>query len=54
MSMSRRLSLLYYTLNDLSKMVHYRHYLFGLFIGFQEGYIFGSILKVNEIFRMIY
>ena len=31
-------------------MVHYRHYLFGLFIGFQEGYIFGSILKVNEIF----
>jgi hypothetical protein len=53
MSMSRRLSILYYTLNDLSKMVHCRHYLFALFIGFQEGYIFGNILKVKEIFRMI-
>ncbi len=46
MSMSRRLSILYYTLNDLSKVIHYRHYLFALFIGFQEGYIFGNILKV--------
>jgi hypothetical protein len=48
MSMNRRLSILYYNLNDLSKMIHYQHYLFALFIGFQEGYVFGSILKVKR------
>jgi hypothetical protein len=46
MSMSRQLSILYYRLNDLSKNIYYRHYLFALFIGFQEGYVFGNILKV--------
>jgi hypothetical protein len=46
MSMNRRLSILYYTLNNLSKIIHYKLYLFTLFIGFQEGYIFGNILKV--------
>jgi len=46
MSMNKRLSILYYILNDLSKIIHYKLYLFTLFIGFQEGYIFGNILKV--------
>ncbi|CAF1325400.1 unnamed protein product [Rotaria sordida] len=51
MSMSRRLSILYYSnkdlLNDTSKIIHYKHYLFALFIGFQEGYIFGNIIKFD-------
>ncbi len=52
MSMHRRLSILYYTINDLSKVIRYRHYLFALFLGFQEGYVFGNILKViNRIFQ---
>ncbi len=48
--MSKRLSMLYYsnenTFNNISKVIYYRHYLFALFIGFQEGYLFGSIIKV--------
>ncbi len=51
MSMNKRLSILYYTLNDLSTVVYYRHYLFALFIGFQEGYVFGNILKVIKYFQ---
>ncbi|CAF2619107.1 unnamed protein product [Rotaria sp. Silwood2] len=51
MSMSRRLSILYYSnkdlLNDTSKIIHYKHYLFALFIGFQEGYLFGNIIKFD-------
>lgn len=46
MNISRRLSMLHYTLNDESKMINYRNYFFALFIGFQEGYVFGYILKV--------
>jgi hypothetical protein len=54
LSMSRRLSILYYSnedkQNDRStsskRLIRYRHYLFALFIGFQEGYFFGSIIKV--------
>ncbi|CAF2525370.1 unnamed protein product [Rotaria sp. Silwood2] len=55
LSMSRRLSILYYsnesTQNDIStsskKLIRCRHYLFALFIGFQEGYLFGSIIKFD-------
>ena len=50
MSMSRRLSILYYPnedrLNHISKIIRYRYYLFAIFIGFQEGYLFGSLIKV--------
>jgi hypothetical protein len=54
LSMSRRLSILYYsnedTQNDIpissKRLLRCRHYLFALFIGFQEGYLFGSITKV--------
>lgn len=54
LSMSRRLSILYYSnesaQNDIKtssrKLTRCRHYLFALFIGFQEGYFFGSIMKV--------
>ena len=54
LSMSRRLSILYYSnedkQNDISrsskKFIRCRHYLLALFIGFQEGYLFGSIIKV--------
>ena len=34
------------TLNHISKIIRYRHYLFAIFIGFQEGYLFGSLFKV--------
>jgi hypothetical protein len=52
--MSRRLSILYYSNEDaqndistsLKRVIRCRHYLFALFIGFQEGYLFGSIIKV--------
>ncbi|CAF3564469.1 unnamed protein product [Rotaria sp. Silwood1] len=51
MSMSRRLSILYYSnkdlLNDTSKILHYKHYLLALFIGFEEGYIFGNIINFD-------
>jgi hypothetical protein len=55
-STSRRVSLLYYsnedTRNDISisskRLIRFRHYLFALFIGFQEGYLFGSITKVRK------
>lgn len=54
LSMSRRLSILYYSnenaqtniSNSSKRLIRYRHYLFALFIGFQEGYLFGSIIKV--------
>ncbi len=54
LSMSRRLSILYYSNEDAQKKVSIsskrllrcRHYLYALFIGFQEGYLFGSIIKV--------
>jgi hypothetical protein len=54
--MSRRLSILYYsneeTKNDKSasirRLIRCRHYLVALFIGFQEGYLFGSITKVRK------
>ena len=45
MTLNRRLSILYYTLNDRSKIVHC---FFALFIGFQEGFIFGNVLKVEK------
>ena len=49
-SMSRRLSILYYSnkdlLNHVSKISYYKHYLLFLFIGFQEGYLFGYLIKV--------
>jgi hypothetical protein len=58
MSMSRRLSILYYpnedTLNHISKIIRYRHYLFAIFIGFQEGYVFGSLIKVIKSFSMVF
>jgi len=54
LSMSRRLSILYYSneekQNTISltrqRLVRCRHYFFAIFIGFQEGYLFGSIIKV--------
>jgi len=54
LSMSRRLSILYYSNEDKQNdiltssktLIRCRHYLFALFIGFQEGYLFGSIIKV--------
>jgi hypothetical protein len=54
--MSRRLSILYYSNEDAQKaistsstrLIRCQHYLFGLFIGLQEGYLFGSIAKVIE------
>jgi hypothetical protein len=54
MSISRRLSMLYYSNEDAQnkisisskRLLRCRHYLFALFIGFQEGYLFGSIIKV--------
>ncbi|CAF3294908.1 unnamed protein product [Rotaria socialis] len=55
LSMSRRMSILYYS-NESAQMnittsskrlVRYRHYLFALFIGFQEGYLFGNITKFD-------
>lgn len=56
--MSRRLSLLYYANDETKTMisqtkpsiklwVRCRHYLLALFLGFQEGYLFGSLIKVN-------
>ena len=58
MSTSRRLSILYYSNEDKQnhvstsskRLARSRHYLFGLFLGFQEGCLFGSILKVKRIF----
>ncbi|CAF1257681.1 unnamed protein product [Adineta steineri] len=55
LSMSRRLSILYYSNEDTPKdisvsskrILRCRHYLFALFIGFQEGYLFGSIIKFD-------
>jgi hypothetical protein len=54
--MSRRLSILYFSNEDAQKhvptsskrLIRCQHYLFGLFIGLQEGYLFGSIAKVIE------
>lgn len=55
LSLSRRLSILYYsnedTQNNISsisskRLLRCRYYLFALFIGFQEGYLFGDIIKV--------
>lgn len=58
LSTSRRLSILFYSNEDKQnhittspkRLVRLRHYIFGLFIGFQEGYLFGSILKVRREF----
>jgi len=54
MSMSKRLSLLHYSneeaLSGISKITRYRNYLFAIFIGFQEGYLFGNLVKVNRIY----
>jgi hypothetical protein len=57
MSLSRRVSILYYSNEDAKnkisisskRLIRCRHYLFALFIGFQEGYLFGSIIKVIKI-----
>jgi hypothetical protein len=54
LSMSRRLSILYYSNEDKQNdiltssktLIRCQNYLFALFIGFQEGYLFGSIIKV--------
>lgn len=67
LSMSRRVSILYYSnecaQNDVptssKRFIRCRHYLFALFIGFQEGYVFGSVTKViitirNKIFNRLY
>ena len=54
MSMSKRLSILHYSNEDtsdsISKIIRYRNYLFAIFIGFQEGYLFGSLIKVIRNF----
>lgn len=58
--MSRRLSLLYYANDELKNTINQskpsikpwmrcRHYLLALFLGFQEGYLFGSLIKVNPM-----
>ena len=53
--MTRRLSILCYSnkdvINDAAKIVSYKHYVLAIFIGFQEGYRFGMIIKVI-IFQM--
>lgn len=50
MSITKRLSILYYSdkdvVHDASRIIYYKHYLLVLFIGFQEGYVFGNIIKV--------
>ncbi|CAF1418165.1 unnamed protein product [Adineta steineri] len=51
MNMSKRLSIIHYsntnTLTVESKMIHYRHFLLALFIGYQEGYLFGDFIKFD-------
>ncbi|CAF3454329.1 unnamed protein product [Rotaria socialis] len=50
-TMSRRLSIFTYSnkdaANDISNRIHSKYYLFALFIGFQEGYVFGNIIKFD-------
>ncbi|CAF2064078.1 unnamed protein product [Rotaria magnacalcarata] len=50
-TMSGRLSIFTYSnkdpVNDISKRIHSKYYLFALFIGFQEGYVFGNIIKFD-------
>ena len=31
----------------------YRHYMFALFMGFQEGYVFGSMIKVSDFYLLL-
>ena len=57
LSMSRRLSIFYSSVDETTKpeiskaskrLIRCRHYLLALFIGFQEGYLFGSVTKVGQ------
>ncbi|UJR09754.1 hypothetical protein I4U23_013981 [Adineta vaga] len=51
MSTNKRLSIIQYvnddTLNEVSRLTRYKHNLFAIFFGFQEGYLFGSLLKFD-------
>ncbi|CAF1634238.1 unnamed protein product [Adineta ricciae] len=51
MGMNKRLSIIQYanddTLNEISKLTKYKHYLIAIFMGFQEGYLFGSLVKFD-------